>query len=330
MKKLLLSIGNVYLFSVNIISKKILFLLLLFIPFSAANGTDFTALGKQLIEEHKEKSFLVVYKKDSKTLIYLVANHGDENNKNLVNYVFNNKLFPPPQVVVVEWERKDRDFEYPSTAEANIAAFFAWNHNIPIVRADLATDDWFEVLKNKYGYIYRDFQGFIIIRSMFAEDAAYKDRKTPEYWLNDTQRFYNPKYGDRLTPESFLEWFKEAFNGEEFYKIDFSKYPNPYDYDGPFMSNRMSLRVSQSGREPFMRENIKAAIEKYDVVYVGTGGLHYIANMQMLQEIFGEPNKIIQDISSVKLPPLPKAEDKEGQAIKLDLVDFDNFINNLK
>ena len=273
----------------------------------------------KLGEPSYDGTFYAVYNKNGKKLIYLAAQHGAPKTLNMVYHIFEKYK---PDVAVVEFEREDRPLK-DHAYEVPLTAKLAIKNKIPFVKADLATDDWYQVLKLD-NYSYNDFQGFMIIRTLFAGD--YPGRKTAAEQLEITQHLFNKDLGKRLTPEGFLDWFKTHFKGD-YYKIDLPNLrPNPYapSLEG-FITNRMSLRVSLKGRDPFMLANIAAALNKkeYDTVFMVSGGGHYDSLAPALEKMLGKP-KIIKEIK--KNYAVAPADGKSILTPKTEvLVPFDEF-----
>lgn len=271
-------------------------------PFTA----DFVAVDQAYHEDHAKRyeqfprpPYLAIYQKGNKKLVVLAAKHSAVSIPP-VQYGFDTYS---PQVALIEREPGE-PFSGPCTeAEDSYTAALSGKYQIPLVRADMALEQqWLFAKKN--GFSYEDWQMLWIIR-----DAYYRSRETDaplaakEAIATYARRDHHEDWGILFTEKSLNRYFKKHYK-QNFEETDFVQlfqdlkniYPEKWVLKTPFyrLDNAIALARSQ-----FMLENIAAALNQYDVVFIEMGAGHFLDLTQSLHEMIGQPKVI----DSRQLPP---------------------------
>ena len=285
-----------------------MFLAVLGMPLFAQPFTADTSAVNQRREEHSRlyeqfpsPSYLAVYQKGDKKLVVLAAKHGAVSIPP-VQYAFDTYA---PQVALVEREPGEPFGGSCSEAEDGYTAALSGKHQIPLVRADVTQEQqWLFAQEN--GFSYEDWQMLWIIR-----DAYYRSRETDapltaqEAIATYARRDHHEDWGKLFTEKSLNRYFKKHYK-QDFEETDFVQlfqdlmniYPEKWVVKTPFyrLNHATSLARSQ-----FMLENIAAALNQYDTVFIEMGAGHFLDLAQALQEMIGQP----QVIDGRRLPPQP-------------------------
>ena len=305
-------------------NKKVFIFLLLFCGFYiSAFAKNFTAESSLVINPTpKERAdffnknkinspFLAVYQKDGKTLVLLAAKHGPQSLP-AVEYAFDKYA---PNVVLIEREPNFPLVNCQEREDSYTAALSAKN-NIPLVRADADFEKQWEYLK-KHGFSYEDFQMFWIIRN--ASGSAKHEGKQPTA-VQEIKEYeslvHNPAWGELLTEESLLYYFKKHyhkdFNKTEFisFHADLTKLPaKKWVRKTPFYK---IMNAQPDARSIFMLENITSALNQYQIVFSEMGSGHFIDIHKALEKMLSKP----QYITSDKIPPQTLLKDCKLDGLK--------------
>ncbi len=289
-----------------------MFLAVLGMPLFAQPFTADTSAVNQRSEEHSRlyeqfptPPYLAVYQKGNKKLVVLAARHGAESLPS-VQYAFD---VYSPQVALVERAPGEAFSGSCSEAEASYTAALSGKHQIPLVRADVTLEQqWLFAKEN--GFSYEDWQMLWMIR-----DAYYRSRETDapltaqEAIATYARRDHHEDWGKLFTEKRLNRYFKKHYK-QDFEETNFVQlfqdlmniYPEKWVVKTPFykLNNATSLARSQ-----FMLENIAAALNQYDVVFIEMGAGHFLDLAQALQEMIGQP----QVIDGRQLPPQPVWKD---------------------
>ena len=96
--------------------------------------------------------YIAVFKKDKKTLIYIAESHGANLSFDMTDFCFSDKSPAAPEIAVVEFEREGREV-FPALFQHNnliYAAAVAAKRDLPVVYADLSSDDCLDLLRKKH------------------------------------------------------------------------------------------------------------------------------------------------------------------------------------
>lgn len=252
----------------------------------------------ELYEKMPNPPYLAVYQKGNKTLVVLAAKHGAVSIP-AVQYAFD---VYTPQIVLAEREPGE-EFGPCSSYEDGYTAALAGKHKVPLVRADVTLEQQWQFAQTQ-GFSYEDWQMLWIIR-----EAYYRARETEEPFTarqavhSYAKRDHHPAWGTLFTPRRLEKYFsghyKQEFNRTDFIKLFqdlMNVYPEQWVTQTPFY--RLEKATSHA-RSLFMLENIAAALNRYDVVFIEMGAGHYLDLVPALQEMLGTP----EITASAQLPP---------------------------
>lgn len=162
------------------------------------------------------------------------------------------------------------------------------------MKADLSADDkWEKISSATDKYSYLDYQAYWIIMGMLESNIA-PGQSTAENEVK-YHGVCNVNLGPCITASQLNAWTKKEF-GVKFDDMDFSdkKYKNitaPIT-GSKYKTNQISVDEDKLGRDPFMLQNIAAALNKYKVVFAVFGGGHYDVQRKALENMLGKPEYI--------------------------------------
>lgn len=244
------------------------------------------------ISEH-QPPYIAIFKKDGKTLIYLATRHHFEHTLDMVDYVYANFK---PQITVVEFERINRmlrnrccdnEFEYSIGISAD--------KDIPFTLADLHDLDILNILVKTDPGIYNIHQARWTVDNALAHERQFGTSTTAEAEaFNFKQQVWKENMPEPMDAQELKNWFKKHFN-IDFNKTNFTElfqegWRSPSSAGTVF--NKYSEKRDLLARDPFMLQNITAALNKYDTVYAAFGEGHYRCHRKVLEQMLGKPEYI--------------------------------------
>jgi len=198
------------------------------------------------------REYIAVFKNGNKTLLYVGDRHTSNISFDMVDFVFSDKSPAMPEIAVVEYENSGRKTSEHGFHDNTLiyAAAVAHKRGLPVVYADLSSDEMIDVLK----------------------------RQRP---------------GQEITKDDLHKTLTAGGPSK-----------NKTDY------NLMSWELNMYGREPFMLENIVAALNKYDTVLAVFGEGHYRNQRLVLEDMLGQPEYITDvpntrgDFAGLEIKPI--------------------------
>lgn len=198
--------------------------------------------------------FIAVFKRGTKTLVYMGDRHCYNVSFDMVDMCFENGLGVQPDVLLTEMENEgyERKLGAHGLQDNTLAyaAAVAAKLGVPAVFADLS-----------------DVQKVAVINAGFPDNQI-------------TTEDLRKVFGTGKGPDSKGDIYQQ-----------------------------MSAYVDRHGRDLFMLQNIAAALNKYDTVFVIFGAGHYEAQRLVLEDMMGKPEYITKiqnmrgDFSGLKIKP---------------------------
>ncbi len=244
---------------------------------------------------------MAVFKKDSKTFVYIGTAHGLDESFDAINYCFEKYKF---DALVTEFENSGRELNGFMWNELAYSAGVAATLDIPVIFGDASAIDIIEKLIAVNPENFKTYQMDVIL--YFSE---YFEQQTGRKWnLQELiEYFKDKKYKPGMPPVmnegECRKWLMDKLGWDIDTAFEMIKKHPEYFYPKPAgtIFNVFHDDTNKLVRDPFMIENIFATINKYDTVLATFGEGHYRSIRKILETAFGKPEIISEFPKSEKI-----------------------------
>lgn len=250
------------------------------------------------------RPYLAVYKKDKKTLVYLVSFRDSSSELSLTDYAF--KKYKP-EVVLID---KPRDLMYFSPKCSGTASDYyaglAAENNIPVVLASTNNIDDIKILMNRDPETGIKNQAMWVILSGMISERTEVKRGGLQSEIANYSTLHLEGGRPAMNAVQFNKWFKDNF-GREFEKTDLREFFGEL-WLVPSLNGTLFQKHAAENflyvKDPFTLENIAAALNKYNVVFAAFNYMRYASQYKVLEKMLGTPQFVYEPFGH-EIPPCP-------------------------